>query len=104
MICPRSKIVIDLFFQSIILETVAGCKPSHGLRPVLSVLLNQRHIIHCACKNSRIYLGLGSYQLTIKETNGGVGFRGENRVVKESGLCVADTNCKGFSDGKSQLL
>ncbi len=37
-----------------------------------------------------IYLGLGSYQLTIKERNGGVGFRGKNRVVKESVSCIAD--------------
>jgi hypothetical protein len=51
-----------------------------------------------------IYLGLGSYQLTIKERNSGVGFRGKNRVVKESVSRIVDMNCKGFSNGKSKLL
>ncbi len=51
-----------------------------------------------------IYLGLGYYQLTIKERNSGVGFSGKNRVVKESVSCIADMNCKGFSNGKSKLL
>ncbi len=52
-----------------------------------------------------IYLGVrSSYQLTIKERNGGVGFRGKNRVVKESVLRIANMNCQGFSDGKSKLL
>ena len=36
------------------------------------------------CVGIYIYLGLGSYRLTIKERNGGVGIRGNNRVVDES--------------------
>ena len=52
-----------------------------------------------------IYLGVrSSYQLTIKERNGGVGFRGKDTVVKESVLHVAGMNCKGFSDSKSKLF
>ena len=51
-----------------------------------------------------IYLGLGSYQLTIKERNGGVMIRGKNRVVDESMPCVANMNCEGFYDGETELL
>jgi hypothetical protein len=52
-----------------------------------------------------IYLGLGSYQLTIKERNNGVGFvRSKNRVVEEFASHIADMNHKGFSDGKFKLL
>ena len=51
-----------------------------------------------------IYLSLGSYQLTIKERNGGVGIRGKNRVVDESTLCVVNMNCEGFYDGETELL
>ena len=51
-----------------------------------------------------IYLGLGSYRLTIKERNGGVGIRGKNRVVDESTSCVANMNCEGFYDGETELL
>ena len=42
--------------------------------------------------------------MTIKERNGGVGFRGKNRVVEKSALRIADMNYKGFSNGKSKLL
>ncbi len=42
--------------------------------------------------------------MTIKERNGGVGFRGKDTVVKESVLHVAGMNCKGFSDSKSKLF
>jgi hypothetical protein len=45
-----------------------------------------------------IYLGLGSYQLTIKERNG------RGRMRYESTSCVADMNGKGFSDGETKLL
>ncbi len=51
-----------------------------------------------------IYLGLGSYRLTIKERNGGVGIRGKNRMVNESTPCVANMNRKGFYDGETKLL
>jgi hypothetical protein len=51
-----------------------------------------------------IYLGLGSYRLTIKERNGGVGIRGKNRVVDESTSCVANMSCEGFYDGETKLL
>jgi len=51
-----------------------------------------------------IYLGLGSYRLTIKERSGGVGIRGKNRVVDESTRCVTNMNCKGFYDGETELL
>ncbi len=51
-----------------------------------------------------IYLGLGSYRLTIKERNSGVGIRGKNRVVDESTSCVANMNCEGFYDGETELL
>jgi hypothetical protein len=51
-----------------------------------------------------IYLGLGSYRLTIKERNGGVWIRGKNRVVDESTSCVANMNCEGFYDGETELL
>jgi len=51
-----------------------------------------------------IYLGLGSYRLTIKERNCGVENRGKSRVVDESTPCVADMNCVGFNDGESELL
>ena len=51
-----------------------------------------------------LYLGLGSYRLTIKERNGGVGIRGKNRVVDESTACVSNVNCKGFYDGETKLL
>ena len=51
-----------------------------------------------------IYLGLGSYQLTIKERNGGVGIRGKDRVVDESTPCIVNMNCKGFYGGETELL
>ncbi len=51
-----------------------------------------------------IYLGLGSYRLTIKERNGGVGIRGNNRVVDESMPCKSNVICEGFYDGETKLL
>ena len=42
--------------------------------------------------------------MTIKEKNGGVGFRGKDIVVKESASHIEDMNAEGFSDGKSKLL
>ena len=51
-----------------------------------------------------MYLSLGSYRLPIKERNGGVGIRGNNRVVDESTPCVANVNCEGFYDGETELL
>ena len=54
--------------------------------------------------NIFIYLGLGSYRLTIKERNGKVGIRGKNRVVNESTPCIANMNCEGFYDGETKLL
>ena len=51
-----------------------------------------------------IYLGLGSYRLTIKERNGGVGIRVKNRLFNESTSCVANMNCEGFYDGETELL
>ena len=42
--------------------------------------------------------------MTIKEKNGGVGFRGKDIVVKESASRIEDMNAEGFSDGKSKLL
>jgi hypothetical protein len=61
-------------------------------------------LVICAFGYQHIYLGLGSYRLTIKERNGGVGIRGKNRVVDESTSCVANMNCKGFYDGETKLL
>ena len=54
--------------------------------------------------NIYIYLGLGSYQLTIIERNGGVGCKGNSRVVEKSSLRIANMNSKGLSDCESNLL
>ena len=51
-----------------------------------------------------IYLGLGSYQLTIIDRNGGVGCKGNSRVVKKSSSRVANMNSKGLSDCESNFL
>ena len=54
--------------------------------------------------NIYIYLGLGSYQLTIIERNGGVGCKGNTRVVEKSSSRVAIMNSEGLSDCESILL
>ena len=51
-----------------------------------------------------VYLGLGSYQLTILERNGGVGCKGNIRVVKKSSSRITTMNSKCFSDCESDLL
>ena len=51
-----------------------------------------------------IYLGLGSYRLTIIERNGGVGCKGNSRVVEKSLSRVANMNSECFSDCESDLL
>ena len=61
-------------------------------------------VFFVATRIINIYLGLGSYRLTIKERNGGVGIRGKNRVVDESTPCVANVNCEDFYDGETELL
>ena len=45
-----------------------------------------------------IYLGLGYYQLTIIDGNGGVGCKGNSRVVEKSSSRVANMNNEGLSD------
>ena len=42
--------------------------------------------------------------MTIKERNCGVVIKGKSRVVDESTPCVANMNCVGLYDGKSELL
>ncbi len=42
------------------------------------------------------YLGLGSYRLTIIEKNGGVGCKGNSRVVEKSSSHVANMNSECF--------
>ena len=51
-----------------------------------------------------IYLGLGSYRLTIIERNDGVGCKVSGRVVKKSSSCVSNMNSECFSDCESYLL
>jgi len=51
-----------------------------------------------------IYIGLGSYQLTIIERNGGVGCKGNSRVVEKSSMRVVNMNSEGLSDSESNLL
>ncbi len=51
-----------------------------------------------------IYLGLGSYRLTIIERNDGVVCKVSGRVVKKSSSCVSYMNSECFSDCKSYLL
>ena len=51
-----------------------------------------------------IYFGLGSYRLTIIDRNGGVGCKGDIRVVEKSSSCIANMNSEGLSDCESNLL
>jgi len=51
-----------------------------------------------------IYLGLGSYQLTIIEWNSGVECKGNSRVVKKSLSRVANMNREGLRDSEFNLL
>ena len=57
-----------------------------------------------ADKEIYIYLGLGSYRLTIKERNGGVGCKGNSRVVEKSSSRVANMNSECFSDCESYFV
>jgi len=59
--------------------------------------------VHC-WQSIYIYLGLGSYRLTIVERNGGVGCKGNSRVVEKSSSWVANMNSECFSDCESYLL
>ncbi len=51
-----------------------------------------------------IYLGLGSYRLTIIERNGGVGCKGNSRVVEKSSSRIVNMNSECFNDCESDLL
>ena len=72
---------------------------------VLVVLLAvAKHRLLVQNLHINIYLGLGSYQLTIIERNSGVGCKGNSRVVEKSLSRVANMNSEGLRDGESNLL
>ena len=76
-----------------------GNVPFHIKRNHLGVSQKQKSVIYMY-----IYLGLGSYQLTIIERHGGIRCKGNSRVVKISSSSMANMNCKVLSDRESNLL
>ena len=73
--------------------------------PMMILMLWLCTIIFCALLyHDNLYLGLGSYRLTIIERNDGVGCKVSGIVVKKSFSCVSNMNSECFSDCESYLL
>ena len=79
-------------------------QPVPELVPVLVMRCPVPVLAICAFGYQHIYLGLDSYQLTIIDRNGGVGCKGNSRVVEKSSPRVANMNREGVSDCESNLL